>query len=142
MYTPHLIPVFAFVLLITACSDDKTSASATKNIPATKETVATEKVKATVDLAAGKKMYATRCAACHGDTGLGDGAGGVAMTPKPKDFSDVAWQDATTDESIRKAILVGGMGVGKSPLMPAQSDLKNKPDQVNNLVALIRSFKK
>ena len=32
----------------------------------------------------GKKIYRSRCAVCHGKTGLGDGPGGKALVPKPK----------------------------------------------------------
>ena len=32
----------------------------------------------------GKKIYRSRCAVCHGRTGLGDGPGGKALVPKPE----------------------------------------------------------
>ncbi|WP_044563069.1 cytochrome c/FTR1 family iron permease [Azospirillum sp. B4] len=40
------------------------------------------------DLARGRALYAENCAACHGDTGKGDGQAGAALDPKPVDFTD------------------------------------------------------
>ena len=34
-------------------------------------------------LARGAAIYATNCASCHGDGGMGDGAAGAALDPKP-----------------------------------------------------------
>ncbi len=35
---------------------------------------------------AGKKLYKQQCAICHGDTGKGDGVGGMSLNPKPTNF--------------------------------------------------------
>ena len=40
-----------------------------------------------ISLEHGLAVYARNCAACHGPTGLGDGAAGAALNPKPRDFS-------------------------------------------------------
>lgn len=37
-------------------------------------------------IAKGKEIYSTSCASCHGADGKGDGAAGVAMNPKPRNF--------------------------------------------------------
>lgn len=43
--------------------------------------------KKTPDLVAkGKASYETNCAACHGDSGKGDGVAGAALDPKPRDL--------------------------------------------------------
>ncbi len=89
-----------------------------------------------------KSLFDTRCASCHGTGGKGDGAAAAALNPKPRDYTDAAWQASVTDEQIAKTIVEGGAAVGKSPLMPPAPDLKDKPDQVKGLVALIRSYKK
>ena len=45
-----------------------------------------------------------------------------------------------TDEQLRTIIVNGGFAVGKSPLMPPNSDLEGKADVVEGLVGLVRSF--
>jgi cytochrome c553 len=85
-------------------------------------------------------MFKTVCAACHGESGTGDGPGAAALTPKPRNYTDKAWQASVTDEQIKQTIVMGGAAVGKSPSMPAQPQLKEKPEIVDALVQLIRSF--
>jgi len=68
--------------------------------------------------------------------------GAASLTPKPRDYTDKAWQASVTDDQIAKTILMGGAAVGKSPVMPAQPQLKEKPEVVNELVKIIRGFAK
>ena len=89
-----------------------------------------------------KKIFATVCAACHGPSGAGDGPASESLTPRPRNYTDAAWQASVTDDDIKKIILEGGQAVGKSPAMPAQQQLKNQPVVVDELVKLIRSFGK
>lgn len=85
-------------------------------------------------------IYQERCAACHGDKGDGNGLGAFAIKPKPRDYTDPEWQKTVTDEELSTAIVRGGTAVGKSYMMPANRDLKSKPDVVEAMVALVRSF--
>lgn len=39
-------------------------------------------------IASGKVVYEKFCAACHGDSGRGDGPAAAALTPKPTSFAD------------------------------------------------------
>ncbi|HVK84290.1 MAG TPA: cytochrome c [Kofleriaceae bacterium] len=87
-----------------------------------------------------KQVFATVCAACHGPSGAGDGPASASLTPRPRNYTDAAWQASVTDDDIKKIILEGGQAVGKSPAMPAQQQLKDKPAVVDELVKLIRSF--
>jgi mono/diheme cytochrome c family protein len=89
-----------------------------------------------------KQIFSSRCAACHGANGAGDGAAAAAMNPKPRDYSDKSWQASVTDEQIEKVIVEGGPAVGKSALMPPNPDLASKPKTVIALRELIRSFGK
>lgn len=86
------------------------------------------------------QIFDTRCAACHGSTGMGDGAAAAALDPKPQNYHDMAWQKSVTDEEIAKAIVHGGVSVGKSPIMVPNPDLESKPEVVQALVEKIRSF--
>lgn len=86
------------------------------------------------------EMFATRCAACHGQFGRGDGPGAAGLNPKPRNYADAVWQKATSDEEIEKAIVYGGAAVGKSPQMVANPDLQAKPGVVAALREKVRSF--
>lgn len=92
-------------------------------------------------LQAGKKLYAQRCALCHGDAGAADGVGARRITPEPQHLNDVIWQGAVSDAEIEKAILLGGAAVSRSPMMPANPDLKTKKPLVTSLVAYVRSLR-
>ena len=87
-------------------------------------------------------MYGTVCATCHGMDGSGNGAGAATLNPKPRNYTDAAWQATITDDQIKQTILLGGQGVGKSPMMPGQPQLKDQPEVLDGLVKIIRGFKK
>lgn len=86
--------------------------------------------------------FKTVCAVCHGAGGLGNGPGATALNPKPRNYTDKAWQASVTDDQIKQTIVMGGAAVGKSPIMPAQPQLKEKPEVVAALVQIIRTFGK
>jgi mono/diheme cytochrome c family protein len=86
-------------------------------------------------------MFRARCIVCHGEKGTGDGPGAGALNPKPRNYTDAAWQASVTDEQLKSVIVSGGAAVGKSPIMPASPDLQSKPEVVDELVKIIRGFK-
>ena len=88
------------------------------------------------------KMYETVCAMCHGMDGTGTGPASATLNPKPRNYTDPAWQASVTDEEIKKTILLGGQAVGKSASMPGQPQLKDQPAVLDGLVQIIRGFKK
>ncbi|MDX2169161.1 MAG: c-type cytochrome [Deltaproteobacteria bacterium] len=88
------------------------------------------------------EIYKSRCTLCHGAAGKGDGPTAAALTPKPRTLTDAAWQKTVDDAHIEKIILNGGPSVGKSPLMPANPDLANKPDVIKALRQIVRQFGK
>ena len=87
-------------------------------------------------------MFNTLCSTCHGQSGTGDGVAAASLNPKPRNYTDKAWQASVTDDQIRKIIVEGGAAVGKSQLMPASPQLKDKPEVVNELVNIVRGFAK
>lgn len=89
-----------------------------------------------------KEIFATRCAACHGPDGRGDGPGAAAMVPKPRNYHDAAWQAQVKDDEIEKAIVYGGAAVGRSPAMVGNPDLGSKPEVVRALREIVREFGK
>lgn len=86
-------------------------------------------------------LFKSRCVVCHGDGGKGDGPGAAALTPKPRAFGDAEWQASVGDDAIAKTIVGGGAAVGKSPTMPPNADLKDKPEVVAGLVKIVRNFR-
>lgn len=93
-------------------------------------------------LAAAQQMFGTVCAACHGTDGTGSGPAAASLDPKPRNYTDAAWQASVTDEQIKQIIVQGGQAVGKSAMMPPNPQLKDQPEVVDALVTIIRGFAK
>jgi mono/diheme cytochrome c family protein len=87
-----------------------------------------------------EKIFAMRCTPCHGPEGRGDGPASAALTPHPRNFHDAEWQKQASDEHIAQIIQYGGAAVGKSPAMPANPDLTDKPAIVAALRTHIRAL--
>lgn len=86
--------------------------------------------------------FDTLCSTCHGKTGIGDGPSAAALNPKPRNYTDKAWQSQVDDEYLAKFIVEGGAKMGKSIFMPASPDLASKPEVVQGLIKIIRGFGK
>jgi mono/diheme cytochrome c family protein len=93
-------------------------------------------------VAEARQIFASRCTACHGPQGHGDGPGAAGLNPPPRNYHDKAWQASVTDDEIQKAIVYGGAAVGRSPAMVGNPDLADKPDVVSALRAMVREFGK
>lgn len=141
MRTRMLIASLALAALTAfACSKPEGSgtSSATNREPAAAAPAAAPAGK--VDLTQAQTVFNERCAACHGTEGKGNGPASAALNPKPRNYSDSAWQASVSDEQIAKTITMGGAAVGKSPMMPASPDLDEKPEVVAGLVKIVRKF--
>lgn len=86
------------------------------------------------------QIFQTRCVACHGAKGEGDGPASKGLTPPPRNFQDPAWQASVTDAHIEQIVQYGGAAVGKSAAMPANPDLMSKPEVVAALRAYVRAL--
>ncbi|MFQ5901772.1 MAG: c-type cytochrome [Thermodesulfobacteriota bacterium] len=72
------------------------------------------------DPEAGKPIYERYCFYCHGRQGLGDGAIGMALTPRPADFVNDLERMAKSDEELLVSISEGIEGIEDAPIvMPA-----------------------
>jgi mono/diheme cytochrome c family protein/plastocyanin len=60
----------------------------------------------------GETLYAKNCAACHGETGGGDGPGGRYIEERPTDFTDARTMAGGSSEIYYAKIRRGGMGTG------------------------------
>ena len=89
----------------------------------------------------GKTTFETYCAACHGINGKADGPSALALNPKPRNFTDKAWQAKVDDAHIYKVIKEGGASVGLSATM-APWGAAVPDDEIKNLVQYVRHFGK
>lgn len=128
------------------CSDKKSSEPASQPEPAAPAAqapaapAAQAPTPATSPADEAKQTFATLCSTCHGADGKGDGPAAATLNPKPRNYTDKEWQASITDEQLAKVILEGGAAVGKSPLMPPNPQLKDKPEVIAELVKIVRSF--
>ncbi len=130
------------VALTAGCSNEKSEAPAPSPSPTESQPTQTgdESPQAAVEEA--HTMFKTVCATCHGQDGRGDGPAAASLNPKPRNYTDKVWQASVTDDQIKNTILMGGAAVGKSPAMPAQPQLREKPLVVDELVRIVREFGK
>jgi len=64
-------------------------------------------------LARGKELYSQECISCHGPGGKGDGPGGLALNPRPRDFTaSQGWKNNSHIDGIYKTLQEGIPGSG------------------------------
>jgi mono/diheme cytochrome c family protein len=91
------------------------------------------------DMAEGKLIYRENCAACHGDSGKGDGVGARSLPKRPADHTDGAVMSSRSDTFRRDVIAKGGSAMGLSSFMPAWQGVLNEKE-IHDLVGYIRSL--
>ena len=114
--------------------DDKAKTPASSTPVADKKTLFTPAERKTA------RINWVVCATCHGQTGQGDGLVGMALNPRPRDFTDAKWQAEVTDERLFKVIKGGGTAVGLSPLMVGYPHLSD--GTIHALIHTVRSLAK
>jgi mono/diheme cytochrome c family protein len=148
MTRSRIVNALGCALFLAAAACDKGGAASAQAASASERTTTTTSAPeenaggGAVDVGKAREMFNSRCATCHGAAGKGDGPGALTLTPKPRNYTDKAWQASVKDEDIKKTILYGGAAVGKSPMMPASPDLESKPQVVDGLVQIVRGFGK
>lgn len=84
---------------------------------------------------AGKDIFNSRCKACHGAKGYGDGPVGASLNPRPSNLSEVVAASNTTDGYLFWTLTEGG-----SPLGTAMISLKSLPEADRwNIIAYLRA---
>ncbi len=145
-YMTRILLVAPVLLLAVACGnagggDPKPAAPAAAPAAAPKAQTAAASVTPEAAKEAAE-IFASRCTACHGPNGAGDGPASAGLTPPPRNLQDKAWQSSVTDEHIEKIVSYGGAAVGKSPAMPPNPDLASKPATIAALRAHVRNLAK
>jgi mono/diheme cytochrome c family protein len=87
---------------------------------------------------AGKQLYQQRCTPCHGPDGKANTPTAQALNPKPRDHTDGTYMNQLSNDQLFKVIKQGGTAVGKSPIMPPQTDLNDK--QIQDIIVFVRSL--
>jgi len=132
----RLVVVVAGLGVALACSSqDRESASAPAGSGATAQSAKAVVTPAVVER--GRELYKKNCAACHGESGKGDGPGAGVLKPPPRDHTDPAYMSTLSDKEIADIIKMGGAIKGK-PLMPSHPQFKEADLQA--LVAFVRSL--
>lgn len=67
---------------------------------------------ATADLAHGRTLFESTCAACHGAGGKGDGPAGAGLKPPPADFTDPEHASFYSDQARMRILEQGVPGTG------------------------------
>jgi len=74
-------------------------------------------------LTLGAESYKSTCASCHGDEGLGDGAGGAMLNPKPRNFHEAdGWKNGRELTGMFKTLVEGipGGGMNAYEFLPVE----------------------
>lgn len=88
------------------------------------------------DAGVGTKVYGDRCAACHGESGGGDGPAAMAIAPPPRNFRDAGFWQSRTTEQITTAVRNGRPGTMMSPFAGTLSDA-----EIDAVVAYLATFR-
>lgn len=103
------------------------------------------KVSIAQEIEAGKALFQTNCASCHGENGDGNGPAAEQLILKPRDFAlaafkfdtDANWERGT-DEDIANVIKNGAAVYGGSTMMVPWGHLSDQ--EIKGLVSYIRSL--
>jgi len=88
-----------------------------------------------VSMAMGEQIVQEKCVLCHGQSGKGDGPGGAALNPKPRDWTDHAYMGSRTDDQLYEVIF---NGKGSMPAWGKSGQLNET--QIRSAIMKVRTF--
>lgn len=118
----------------TVSTSNTTAPSSNETPPAGTDTTAAP-ASTEVSMAVGEQVVKERCVLCHGESGKGDGPGGAALNPKPRNWTDHAYMGTRTDDQLYD-VIYNGKGA-----MPAwgKSGILNE-SQIRSAILKVRTF--
>jgi mono/diheme cytochrome c family protein len=90
------------------------------------------------DVKAGAALYARHCAACHGESGVGDGPSAAGFSTKPANLTDGRLMNPLPDEFLANVIRRGGPAEGLAPTMPAFERFLSDAE-IRQVIGFVRS---
>jgi cbb3-type cytochrome c oxidase subunit III len=118
------VRLIVFSIAIAAAIQSSQPAAPTNTVPADAASVA-----------AGKKLFASNCASCHGETGQGDGRAGKQLNPPPANLTDATWLHGSGDGDIFLVIRDGVKDTGMKAFGSRMT-----PHQMWDVVNFLRSI--
>jgi mono/diheme cytochrome c family protein len=88
-----------------------------------------------VSMALGEQVVKERCVLCHGESGKGDGPGGAALNPKPRNWTDDTYMSTRTDDQLYEVIF---NGKGSMPAW-GKTGILNET-QIRSAIMKVRTF--
>ncbi len=85
----------------------------------------------------GKRVYTEQCIWCHADSTPAGPSNRSNVTPTPPRLSDGAVFNEMGDAALDRAIALGGLGTGKSAMMPPYGQSLT-PQEIADVVAYMR----
>jgi len=86
-------------------------------------------------MAMGEQVVTEKCVLCHGTSGKGDGPGGAALNPKPRDWTDHAYMGTRTDAQLFDVIW---HGKGSMPAWGTSGQLDSL--HIKSAIMKVRTF--